>query len=107
MLPGSTERAVTLSGKYDSITECFKLVAEILIESPAKGDTLSYKPRPSASTQQITAPIVFAHGQAYQIQGQYAIPIPASEVAKLIQIGAISQLPAPAPPPLAGNITIC
>ncbi|RNA39048.1 poly(rC)-binding 3-like isoform X1 [Brachionus plicatilis] len=101
MLPGSTERAVTLSGKHDSIIECFKYVAEILIESPAKGDTLSYKPRSSANTQPITAPIVFAHGQAYQIQGQYAIPIPASEVAKLIQIGAISQVPAPAPPPLA------
>ncbi|CAF0739961.1 unnamed protein product [Brachionus calyciflorus] len=104
MLPGSTERAVTLSGKLDSIVECFKLVAEIMLESPPKGDTLSYKPRQAVATQPITAPIVFAHGQAYQIQGQYAIPIPANEVAKLIQIGAISQIPAPAQPPLASML---
>lgn len=32
MLPGSTERAVTVSGKYDSICECFKLVSAIMLE---------------------------------------------------------------------------
>ncbi len=32
MLPGSTERAVTISGKLDSIVECFKQVSLIMLE---------------------------------------------------------------------------
>jgi hypothetical protein len=32
MLPGSTERAVTVSGKLDSIVECFKQVSAIMLE---------------------------------------------------------------------------
>lgn len=32
MLPGSTERAVTISGKLDSIVECFKQVSSIMLE---------------------------------------------------------------------------
>ena len=32
MLPGSTERAVTVSGKFDSIIECFKQVSSIMLE---------------------------------------------------------------------------
>ncbi len=116
MLPGSTERAVTVSGKLDSIVECFKQVSAIMLEvsacifqkkiiefililnlqSPPKGDTLSYKPRQIANTAAaaaaVNAPIIFAHGQAYQVQGQYAIPLPPHEVAKLIQIGALSQV---------------
>lgn len=97
MLPGSTERAVTISGKYDSIIECFKLVSLIMYESPPKGDTLSYKPRQSLlqhqqqqNTNQLTTAsmlnttstghILFANGQAYQVQGQYAIPLPPHEV---------------------------
>lgn len=132
MLPGSTERAVTVSGKLDAIVECFKQVSLIILESPPKGDTLSYKPRqvgggnigPNGSNtpttmlgtsliqagaggitgiagggsavnspggQGVQAPIIFAHGQAYQVQGQYAIPLPPHEVAKLIHIGALSQ----------------
>lgn len=100
MLPGSTERAVTISGKLDSIVECFKQVSAIMLEvndltqillggefitnilnlkSPPKGDTLSYKPRQVAASA-VNAPIIFAHGQAYQVQGQYAIPLPPHEV---------------------------
>ena len=32
MLPSSTERAVTVSGKLDSIIECFKQVSAIMLE---------------------------------------------------------------------------
>jgi hypothetical protein len=32
MLPGSTERAVTISGKLDSLVECFKIVSAIMLE---------------------------------------------------------------------------
>jgi hypothetical protein len=35
MLPGSTERAVTVSGKLDSIVECFKQVSAIMLEVSA------------------------------------------------------------------------
>lgn len=91
MLPGSTERAVTVSGRLDSIIECFKQVSAIMLESPPKGDTLSYKPRQVQNTPQNT-PIIFAHGQAYSVQGQFAVPLPPHEVAKLIQMGAFSQL---------------
>jgi hypothetical protein len=28
----------------------------------------------------VQAPIIFANGQAYQVQGQFAIPIPPNEV---------------------------
>jgi hypothetical protein len=51
---------------------------------------------PHQQPQQLNTPIIFAHGQAYQIQGQYAIPLPPHEVAKLIQMGAIAQVPATA-----------
>lgn len=101
MLPGSTERAVTVSGKLDSIVECFKLVSVIMHESPPKGDTLSYKPRQVNPTVVNNAPIIFAHGQAYQVQGQYAIPLPPHEVAKLVQMGALSQVQPAAPMPPA------
>jgi hypothetical protein len=49
-------------------------------------------------------PIIFANGQAYQIQGQYAIPIPPHEVAKLIQMGHITQIPAPGAPTLSNGM---
>ena len=123
MLPGSTERAVTISGKFDSIVECFKLVASIMLEvvlsfrsfyfqnvhlltsnycllkSPPKGDTLSYKPKQVAVAPPINTPVIFAHGQAYQVQGQYAIPLPPHEVAKLVQMGALSQIQPTGPIP--------
>jgi hypothetical protein len=47
----------------------------------------------AATGPPINTPIIFAHGQAYQIQGQYAIPLPPHEVAKLIQMGALAQVP--------------
>jgi hypothetical protein len=67
-------------------------------KSPPKGDTLSYKPR-QVAPQPVNAPIIFAHGQAYQVQGQYAIPLPPHEVAKLIQMGALGQMQQPGPLP--------
>ena len=40
MLPGSTERAVTVSGKFDSIIECFKQVSAIMLEVRTEGQPL-------------------------------------------------------------------
>ncbi|KAM8933659.1 poly(rC)-binding protein 3 isoform 4-T4 [Pelodytes ibericus] len=93
MLPNSTERAVTISGTPDAIIQCVKQICVVMLESPPKGATIPYRPKPAS------APVIFAGGQvradplgastanlslllqhqplpAYSIQGQYAIPHP-------------------------------
>ncbi|RMB90331.1 hypothetical protein DUI87_33217 [Hirundo rustica rustica] len=70
MLPNSTERAITIAGIPQSIIECVKQICVVMLESPPKGVTIPYRPKPSSS------PVIFAGGQAYTIQGQYAIPQP-------------------------------
>ncbi|XP_055604300.1 poly(rC)-binding protein 2 [Uranotaenia lowii] len=69
MLPNSTERAVTLSGSADSITACIYHICCVMLESPPKGATIPYRPKP-----QINGPVIVANGQAYTIQGNYAVP---------------------------------
>ncbi|XP_058524054.1 poly(rC)-binding protein 2-like [Ochotona princeps] len=70
MLPDSTERAITIAGIPQSIIECVKQICVVMLESPPKGVTIPYRPKLSSS------PVIFAGGQAYTIQGQYAIPQP-------------------------------
>ncbi|XP_054162611.1 poly(rC)-binding protein 3-like isoform X2 [Oppia nitens] len=70
MLPNSTERAVTVSGSSESITKCIYQICCVMMESPPKGATIPYRPKPAMP------PVIFAGGQAYTIQGQYAIPHP-------------------------------
>ncbi|XP_058040831.1 poly(rC)-binding protein 3 isoform X1 [Ahaetulla prasina] len=70
MLPNSTERAVTISGTPDAIIQCVKQICVVMLESPPKGATIPYRPKPAST------PVIFAGGQAYTIQGQYAIPHP-------------------------------
>jgi transcription antitermination factor NusA-like protein len=70
MLPNSTERAVTVSGTSESITKCIYQICCVMMESPPKGATIPYRPKPAMP------PVIFAGGQAYTIQGQYAIPHP-------------------------------
>ncbi|XP_047589063.1 poly(rC)-binding protein 2-like isoform X1 [Lutra lutra] len=82
MLPNSTERAITIAGIPQSIIECVKQICVVMLESPPKGVTIPYRPKPSSS------PVIFAGGQAYTIQGQYAIPQP--DLTKLHQL-AIQQ----------------
>ncbi|KAI1280349.1 Poly(rC)-binding protein 3 [Halotydeus destructor] len=72
MLPNSTERAVTVSGCSDAITKCIYQICCVMMESPPKGATIPYRPKPAMP------PVIFAGGQAYTIQGQYAIPHPDS-----------------------------
>ncbi|XP_037904913.1 poly(rC)-binding protein 3 isoform X2 [Hermetia illucens] len=75
MLPNSTERAVTLSGSAEQITQCIYHICCVMLESPPKGGTIPYRPKPPVS-----GPVILANGQAYTIQGNYAVP--AQEVAK-------------------------
>lgn len=78
MLPTSTERAVTISGKLESIESCFRQICQIMLESPPKGETVPYRPKVMMSP--VHHPIIFANGQAYQVQGQFAIPLPPNDM---------------------------
>uniref|UniRef100_A0A8C1MG73 Poly(rC) binding protein 3 n=1 Tax=Cyprinus carpio TaxID=7962 RepID=A0A8C1MG73_CYPCA len=85
MLPNSTERAVTISGTPEAIIQCVKQICVVMLESPPKGATIPYRPKPAST------PIIFSGGQAYTIQGQYAIPHP-DQLTKLHQL-AMQQTP--------------
>ncbi|XP_026768368.1 poly(rC)-binding protein 3 isoform X7 [Pangasianodon hypophthalmus] len=85
MLPNSTERAVTISGTPDAIIQCVKQICVVMLESPPKGATIPYRPKPAST------PVIFSGGQAYTIQGQYAIPHP-DQLTKLHQL-AMQQTP--------------
>ncbi|XP_075870116.1 poly(rC)-binding protein 3 isoform X2 [Nelusetta ayraudi] len=103
MLPNSTERAVTISGTPEAIIQCVKQICVVMLEveylqdrtnrrvvptetshSPPKGATIPYRPKPAST------PLIFSGGQAYTIQGQYAIPHP--DLTKLHQL-AMQQTP--------------
>ncbi|XP_028321628.1 poly(rC)-binding protein 3-like isoform X2 [Gouania willdenowi] len=107
MLPNSTERAVTISGAPEAIIQCVKQICVVMLESPPKGATIPYRPKPAST------PVLFSGGQvradplgastanlslllqhqplpAYTIQGQYAIPHP--DLSKLHQL-AMQQTP--------------
>ncbi|XP_045210007.1 poly(rC)-binding protein 3-like isoform X2 [Mercenaria mercenaria] len=72
MLPNSTERAVTVSGTAEAVTACIKVVCNIMLESPPKGATIPYRPKPAVP------PVVYAGGQAFVIQSpQMPVPPPA------------------------------
>ncbi|XP_020813526.1 poly(rC)-binding protein 3 isoform X9 [Drosophila serrata] len=82
MLPNSTERSVTLSGSAEQITQCIYQICLVMLESPPRGATIPYRPKP-----QVTGPVILANGQAFTIQGNYAVPtqesyIPDEQVAK-------------------------
>ncbi|CAO2608502.1 Poly(rC)-binding protein 3 [Lemmus lemmus] len=79
MLPNSTERAVTISGTPEAIIQCVKQICVVMLESPPKGATIPYRPKPAST------PVIFAGGQ-------YAIPHP--DLTKLHQL-AMQQTPFP------------
>ncbi|XP_030215771.1 poly(rC)-binding protein 2 isoform X1 [Gadus morhua] len=95
MLPNSTERAITIAGIPQSIIECVKQICVVMLESPPKGVTIPYRPKPSGS------PVIFSGGQAYAVQGQHAIPQPdvseGPSLTKLHQL-AMQQSPFPIAP---------
>ncbi|CAH1774687.1 unnamed protein product [Owenia fusiformis] len=71
MLPNSTERAVTISGTADAITQCIYHICLVMLESPPKGATIPYRPKP------VMPPVIFAGGQAFTVPGQFpAMPQP-------------------------------
>ncbi|XP_004546292.1 poly(rC)-binding protein 2 isoform X1 [Maylandia zebra] len=92
MLPNSTERAITVAGTPQSIIECVKQICIVMLESPPKGVTIPYRPKPSGS------PVIFAGGQAYAVQGQHAIPQPdVSEGPSLTKLHQLAMQQSPFP----------
>ncbi|KAG7236185.1 hypothetical protein INR49_001295 [Caranx melampygus] len=114
MLPNSTERAVTISGAPEAIIQCVKQICVVMLESPPKGATIPYRPKPAST------PVIFSGGQvradplgastanlslllqhqplpAYTIQGQYAIPHPDVSANPMRQLSnsSDSRLPCP------------
>ncbi|XP_065153280.1 poly(rC)-binding protein 3 isoform X3 [Paramisgurnus dabryanus] len=72
LLPDSTERAVTISGTPHAITQCVRHICTIMLESPPKGATIPYRPKPTAGgnhtvlTQPHAAPLTKLHQLAMQ-----------------------------------------
>ncbi|CAG5088622.1 Similar to Pcbp3: Poly(rC)-binding protein 3 (Mus musculus) [Cotesia congregata] len=98
MLPSSTERTVTISGTSESITQCIYHICCVMLESPPKGATIPYRPKP-----QVGGPVILAGGQAYTIQGNYAVPAH-SDVSTVLPLQASAAGPAP-PPSLNQTLT--
>uniref|UniRef100_A0A2K5N007 Poly(rC) binding protein 3 n=3 Tax=Cercopithecinae TaxID=9528 RepID=A0A2K5N007_CERAT len=98
MLPNSTERAVTISGTPDAIIQCVKQICVVMLESPPKGATIPYRPKPAST------PVIFAGGQvrADPLAASTANlslllqhpPLPVSQLTKLHQL-AMQQTPFP------------
>lgn len=67
---------------YSHSCVCF-----FLFQSPPKGATIPYRPKP-----QVGGPVILAGGQAYTIQGNYAVPAHSD-------VSTVLPLPAPAAGP--------
>lgn len=80
MLPNSTERTVTVAGTADAVTKCIYQICCVMLECPPKGATIPYRPKPAMP------PVIFAGGQAYTVQGSYAIPHPDVSIATCCQV---------------------
>jgi poly(rC)-binding protein 2/3/4 len=67
MLPNSTERAVTVTGSAHAIALAIFHVCTVLMESPPKGATIPYRPKPAVP------PVIYTpSGQAIAVQpGQF------------------------------------
>ncbi|CAG9854545.1 unnamed protein product [Phyllotreta striolata] len=98
MLPNSTERAVTISGTGEAITQCIYHICNVMLESPPKGATIPYRPKP-----QVGGPVILAGGQAYTIQGNYAVPAHTDVSSSSV----MTPLFAPAPPPPQHPLSVC
>ncbi|XP_061546006.1 poly(rC)-binding protein 3 isoform X1 [Phycodurus eques] len=91
MLPDSTERAVTISGTPQAITQCVRHICSIMLECPPKGATIPYRPKAilagahAVLAQQHSAP-------AFALPGQYAFAH--QDLTKLHQL-AMQHIPLP------------
>ncbi|XP_026080136.1 poly(rC)-binding protein 3-like isoform X3 [Carassius auratus] len=89
LLPDSTERAVTISGTPHAITQCVKHICTVMLESPPKGATIPYRPKPTTGVSHSVLAQPHA-ASAFAIPGQFAIP--AQDLNKLHQL-AMQHIP--------------
>ncbi|XP_034408580.1 poly(rC)-binding protein 3 isoform X2 [Cyclopterus lumpus] len=77
MLPDSTERAVTISGTPQAITQCVRHICAVMLESPPKGATIPYRPKSiPAGAHAVLAPQHHAQlTKLHQLAMQH-IPLP-------------------------------
>lgn len=73
VLPNSTERVVTISGNVDSLKSCAYQICMIMVESPAKGFTIPYRPKPTLNPMLLAAATAGQAAAAYNLPGQFAI----------------------------------
>ncbi|XP_046982973.1 poly(rC)-binding protein 2 isoform X2 [Schistocerca americana] len=99
MLPNSTERAVTITGTSEAVTQCIYHICCVMLESPPKGATIPYRPKP-----QVAGPVILAGGQAYTIQGNYAVPAHAADVSTMPLLHRAG--PGPAMPPVPVSVSL-
>ncbi len=62
-MPNSTERAVTISGQPDALTACIGMICTIMLENPARGPNIPYKPYalPNQAYQARVSPFILPH----------------------------------------------
>uniref|UniRef100_A0A671LP05 Zgc:110045 n=1 Tax=Sinocyclocheilus anshuiensis TaxID=1608454 RepID=A0A671LP05_9TELE len=89
LLPDSTERAVTISGTPRAITQCVNHICTVMLESPPKGATIPYRPKPTAGGSHTVLAQPHA-ASAFTIPGQFAIP--PQDLTKLHQL-AMQHIP--------------
>lgn len=72
VLPHSTERVVTVSGNVDSLKSCAYQICMIMVESPPKGYTIPYRPKP-AINQMLLAAATAGQVTPYNLPGQFGL----------------------------------
>lgn len=73
VLPNSTERVVTISGSVDSLKSCAYQICMIMVESPPKGYTIPYRPKPALNPMLLAAATAGQAAAAYNLPGQFAL----------------------------------
>lgn len=74
VLPNSTERVVTISGNVESLRSCGYQICMIMVESPPKGYTIPYRPKPALTVPMLLAASTAGQAStAYNLPGQFAI----------------------------------
>uniref|UniRef100_A0A3Q2PUU1 Poly(rC)-binding protein 3-like n=1 Tax=Fundulus heteroclitus TaxID=8078 RepID=A0A3Q2PUU1_FUNHE len=99
MLPDSTERAVTISGTPQAITQCVRHICSVMLEVSAAGETAAVRPQRlsgcsvlfvfHAACENLSCLVSF---QAFAIPGQYAFAH--QDLTKLHQL-AMQHIPLP------------
>uniref|UniRef100_A0A3Q0R0A8 Zgc:110045 n=2 Tax=Percomorphaceae TaxID=1489872 RepID=A0A3Q0R0A8_AMPCI len=94
MLPDSTERAVTISGTPQAITQCVRHICSVMLESPPKGATIPYRPKViSAGAHAVLAPQHSAQVSSH-MGVVYSNFLPTLQLTKLHQL-AMQHIPLP------------